>query len=123
LLIQTTQESCREAGDPDLYLFLVNFEEIMHNIWETAEEISPAHAALASELLDISRIYLAGEAQLQPKQLEPLTEVLRLLVRDQLTMADAAEADRYLLTHGLNALFPVHGDLATLYENPASEPS
>ncbi len=119
-LIQATQESCRAAGDPALYLFLVNFEQIMHNIWETAEEISPAHAALASELLDISRIQLAGDAQLQPAQLEPLAETVSLLVHDQLTMADAAEADRYLLTHGLNALFPVHGELAPLYENDAT---
>lgn len=70
---------------------------------------------MASELLDISRIYLAGEGQLQPEQLEPLMTVLDLLNHEQLTMAEVAEADRYLLTHGLDAFFPAHGDLAALY--------
>jgi hypothetical protein len=66
-------------------------------------------------LLDISRIYLAGERQLQLAQLEPLATVVDLLNRDQLTMDDAADADRYLLAHGLDAFFLVHGDLVSCY--------
>ena len=112
--MQAVQES-REVGEPDLYGFLVQFERIMHRIWEVAEMVSEAHASVASELLDISRIYLAGERQLHPVQLEPLATVLDLLNRELLTMSDVAEADRYLLSHGLDAFFPVHGDLVSHY--------
>lgn len=116
ILIESTHESSRGAGEPDLYLFLVRFEQIMHDIWETAEEISSGHAAVASQLLDVSRIYLAGEAQLQPEQLPALAASVTLLGREQLTMAEAAAADRALLAQGLNAFFPVPGELVALYE-------
>ncbi len=120
-LLQATIESCRGAGEADLYLFIVHFEQLMHDLWETAEAVSEAHASLASELLDISRIYLAGEAQLQPTQLETLAAVMTLFRHENLTMDDVAEADRTLLAHGLDAFFPVHGDLVSLYENQADE--
>ena len=119
LLIQAAQENLN-GSESDLDGFLVHFERIMHRIWEAAETVSEAHASVASELLDISRIYLAGERQLQPAQLEPLATVVDLLSRDQLTMEDAAEADRYLLAHGLDAFFPVHGDLASCYDHISS---
>jgi hypothetical protein len=114
LLIQAAQESY-EGSKSDLGGFLIQFERIMHRIWEAAETVSEAHASVASELLDISRIYLAGERQLQLAQLEPLATVVDLLNRDQLTMDDAADADRYLLAHGLDAFFLVHGDLVSCY--------
>ena len=114
-LLHVTQERCRDAEVVDLQTFFVPIEPLLHAIWQTAETVSEAHASLASELLDISRIYLAGEDQLQPEQLEPLMTVLDLLNHEQLTVAAVAEADRYLLTHGLDAFFPVHGDLAALY--------
>ncbi len=120
-LIQAAQEGCRGEGEPDLYLFLVSFEELLRGIWEAGEEISPAHASIASELLDASRLYLAGEDRLCPEQLEPLAEVLALLTRDGLTMEDAAEADRHLLSHGINAMFPIQGDLVSLYEEREPE--
>lgn len=115
-LLQMAQEGCRGEGEPDLYLFLVNFAELLRDIWEAAEEVSQAHASIASELLDACQIYLAGEERLHPEQLRPIAEVLAWLTRDELTMKDAAEADRYLLAHGINAMFPVQGDLASLYE-------
>ncbi|MBX3012654.1 MAG: type II toxin-antitoxin system Phd/YefM family antitoxin [Caldilineaceae bacterium] len=123
VLLQTTRESCGKAGEADLYLFLVHFEQLMHDLWETAEAMSPAHATLASELLDIVRIYLGGEAQLQPAHLEPLTAVIALFNQESLTMAEVAEADRMLLAHGLDAFFPVHGDLSPLYENQTVAPA
>lgn len=115
LLIQAAQES-HEGSKAELDGFLIQFEQIMHRIWEAAETVSEAHASVASELLDISRICLAGERELQSAQLKPLAAVVDLLNRDYLTMDDAAEADRYLLVHGLDAFFPVHADLATCYE-------
>lgn len=114
LLIQAVQER-HEVSEADLYGFLVQFERIMHRIWEAAEAVSDAHASVASELLDISRIYMADQRRLQPTQLEPLATVVDLLTHDQLTMDHAAEADRYLLAHGLDAFFPVHGDLVSQY--------
>jgi hypothetical protein len=114
LLIQAAQEK-HNGSESDLYGFLLQFEQSMHRVWEAAEAVSEAHASVASELLDISRIYLAGERQLQPAQLEPLATVVDLLTHDQLTMDDAADADRYLLAHGLDAFFPVHGDLVSCY--------
>ncbi|MEZ4860288.1 MAG: hypothetical protein R3C14_03245 [Caldilineaceae bacterium] len=68
------------------------------------------------ELLNISHICLASAAQLQYEQWGALAESLSLLAHEQLTMADAAAADRHLLAHKLNAFFPVHGDLVNLYE-------
>lgn len=120
-LVQATQENCRGIDAPDLSSFLVHVEQLMHELWATAETVSEAHASLASELLDISRIYLAGEAELQPAQLETLAAVMTLFRRENLTMDDVAEADRTLLAHGLDAFFPVHGNLVSLYENQAAE--
>ena len=119
-LIQATQEGCRGPGEVELYLFLTSFEPLMYKIWEAAEEISPAHASIASLLLDASTIYRAGDRQLHPQQLEPLAEIIPLLLRAELTMDDAAEADRHLLAHGINAFFPVHGDLNALYDESES---
>lgn len=115
-LILTTQEGCRGAGETDLYLFLVSFEAVMRKIWETAEEISTPHALVAVELLNATTLYLAGEDQLRPEQLETIASVLQLLARATLTMQDAAAANRTLLARSINAIFPVQGDLASLYE-------
>lgn len=116
LLIQAVQES-HNGSESDLYGFLIQFERIMLRIWEVTETVSEAHASVASELLDISRIYLVGESQLRTEQMEPLATVVDLLTRDHLTMDDAAEADCYLLAHSLDAFFPVHGDLVSCYES------
>ena len=121
-LLQATIESCHGAGEADLNLFLVHFEQLMLDLWETTEAVSEAHASLASELLDISRIYLAGERELQPTQLAPLAAVMTLFRHENLTLADVAAADRTLLDHGLDAFFPIHGDLADLLDNDLSTP-
>ena len=115
-LLQAAQESCHGIGETDLYLFLVNFAAVMRKIWETAEELSPPHALIAAELLDVTELYLAGKEQLQPEHLAVLSDIVQLLLRERLTMEDAAEADRTLLAHGINAMFPVQDDLASLYE-------
>ncbi|MEZ4730430.1 MAG: hypothetical protein R3E79_25170 [Caldilineaceae bacterium] len=54
---------------------------------------------------------------MQPAELETVAEVMTLFRRENLTMDDVAEADRTLLAHGLDAFFPVQGDLVSLYEN------
>jgi len=122
-LLQGTQEGSRGEGEPDLYLFLASLAELLLSVWEAAEDISQAHASVASELLDAVRLYLAGEDRLQPDQLPVLAEALTLLTRDELTMADAAETDRRLLSHGINSVFPVQGDLVSLYEEQEPEPA
>lgn len=114
-LLATTQESCRGVGEADLYLFLVAFEGLMEKLWETCEEISDAHALIASELLDVSRIYLTGEVQLHPEHLAPLAAMLHLLTKENVTKQDAAEADRLLLVHGIHTMFPVGDELVSYY--------
>lgn len=120
-LIQATQEGCRGPGEADLYLFLISFESLIHRIWEAAEEVSTAHASIASLLLDASTIYRSGERQFHPQKLGPLADIITLLLRIELTMDDAAEADRHLLAHGINAFAPIHGDLNALYAESEAE--
>jgi prevent-host-death family protein len=116
LLLQTADENQYQVGAPELYLFLVQFEKIMYALWETAEAISQPHALVASQLCDLSRLYLAGEDQPQPTQFAPLLQIIHLLSRDTITMEEAAEADRYLLANGINTMPPIHNDFASLYE-------
>lgn len=120
-LLAATQEGCRGAGEADLYLFLVTFEDLMQRISEAAEELSEGHALIAAELLDVSRIYLLGEVQLRPEQLAPLATITPLLTKETLTMQDAAEADRLLVAHGVHTLFPVGDALVSYYMTEDNE--
>lgn len=115
-MLQAAQEGSYASGETGVYLFLVNFAAVIRQMWETAEELSPPHALIASTLLDAMSLYLAGEDQLRPEQLGAISAVVQMLLRQQLTIKDAADADRILLAHGINAMFPVQDSLATQYE-------
>ncbi|MFN8488308.1 MAG: type II toxin-antitoxin system Phd/YefM family antitoxin [Caldilineaceae bacterium] len=118
LLLQTADENQYQAGDTELYLFLVQFEKLMVDLWEIAETISQPHALVASQLCDLSRLYLAGEDQPKPTQFAPLLQIIHLLNHDTITMEEAAEADRYLLKNGINTMPAIHNDFVSLYEEP-----
>ena len=120
-LLQATQEGCRGPGEADLYLFLTSFEPLMQRIWDAAVEISRPHASIATLLWNVGTLYRSGDRQLHPQHLEPIADTIALLLKTELTMDDVAEADRHLLTHGVNAFFPVHGDLNALYAEAEAE--
>jgi len=120
-LIQAAPKSSQAIDETALALFLVNFEAVIRKIWQTAEVFSSPHALIACELLDAIELFLAREAQLRPEQLETIANVVQLLGRESLTMKDAAEADRILLAHGINAFFPIQDGLASHYERNKAE--
>ncbi len=110
-LIQAAQKSSQGIDEAGLNRFLINFEAVIRKIWQTAEGLSSPHALIACELLDATTLFLAGEAQWGPAQLQPIANVVQLLLSESLTMEDAAEADRILLAHGINAFFPIQDGL------------
>lgn len=118
LLLQTADENQYKAGDTELYSFVLQFEKIMHDLWEVAETISRPHALIAAQLLVLSRLYRTGEDQPKPAQFAVLSKIINLLSQDTLSIQDAAEADRTLLTNGINTMPPIHNDFASLYEEP-----
>lgn len=118
LLLQTADENQYQAGDTELYSFVLQFEKIMHDLWEVAETISRPHALIAAQLLVLSRLYRTGEDQPKPAQFAVLAKIVNRLGQDALSMQDAAEADRILLANGINTMPPIHNDFASLYEEP-----
>jgi prevent-host-death family protein len=115
-LIETTLEGSREAGDSDLYLFWHNFKPIAEELWQAGLEVSEGHALIASTLLDVTLMVLDSDAPLQPEHLSVLKRIATdFLPRPELTANDAAQAHRLLVEGGLRTVFPVEGDLATLY--------
>ncbi len=116
-LIEITLEGSREAGDSDLYLFWHNFKPLAEELWQAALEVSEGHTLITSMLLDVTLMVLDGDAPLQPEHLAVLRRIATdLLPRPTLTADDAAQAHRLLVEGGLRTVFPVEGDLATLYE-------
>jgi prevent-host-death family protein len=121
LLLQTADENQYQAGEPELYSFVLQFEKAMHDLWEVAETISRPHALIAAQLLVLSRLYRTGEDQPKPAQFAVLSKTVNLLSHDTLSMQDAAEADRYLLINGINTMPPIPGYFASLYEEPEED--
>lgn len=120
-LIETTLEGSPEAGDSDLYLFWHNFKPIAEELWQASLEVSEGHALIASTLLDVSLMVLDGDVPLQPEHLSVLKRTMTdCLTRPELTADDAAQAHRLLVEGGLSTVFPVEGNLATLYEQEAA---
>ncbi len=119
-LIETTLEGSQETGDSDLYLFWHNFKPLIEELWEASLEVSEGHTLIASTLLDVTLMVLDGDAPLQPEHLSVLRRIVTdFLPRPELTAGDAAQAHRLLVEGGLLTVFPVPGDMATLYEQEA----
>jgi len=116
-LIETTLEGSRQAGDSDLYLFWHNFKPLAEELWQAGLEVSEGHALIASTLLDVTLMVLDDDVPLQPEHLSVLKHIVTdVLTRPELTADDAAQAHRLLIEGGLRTVFPVEGDLATLYK-------
>ncbi|MFQ5858980.1 MAG: type II toxin-antitoxin system prevent-host-death family antitoxin [Anaerolineae bacterium] len=116
-LIETTLEGGREAGDSDLYLFWNNFKPLAEELWQAGLEISEGHALITSTLLDVTLMVLDGDAPLQPEHLSVLKHIATdFLPRPELAADDAAQAHHLLIEGGLRTVFPVEGELASLYE-------
>ncbi|MEM7539832.1 MAG: type II toxin-antitoxin system prevent-host-death family antitoxin, partial [Chloroflexota bacterium] len=118
-LLEAAIEGYRD-GDPKLYMFWSHFGRLMEKIWELTDDNSNTrpHSAISFQLYELSESCLAGHDQLSRNQLEPITKVLALLKRNDLSIEDAAEADRYLLNNQIDATFPLNlgSDFAALYD-------
>ncbi len=118
ILLETTIEECRTAGETKLYAFWQDFGQLMRAAWAMAGKFSEPHALLAFQLFELSERCLLGDTMLSIEQLLPIANVLSRLMQRELTMADAAAADRYLLQNTLDASFPlsINSDISLLYE-------
>ena len=115
-------ESTREAPDSvALQLFLGSFEQQTRDMWLTGRSISRPVRSLATVVHNGILNLRRGGEQPTISQLDTLAEVLPLLLKPDLSIEEVAEADLRLLNVGLNAVFPVEGDLVSLYERPFEE--
>lgn len=126
LLSQAEQftESTLEGYRPDsleLSLFLETFQDMARTVWETCRLLDKPRRMLAVNVMDAILNFRESGEQLTPDHLKALAEVLPLLRREDLTVDEVAEADRQLLAAGLDAVFPVEGDLVSLYKEPAGD--
>ncbi len=104
----------------ELSHFLASLESVLRSLWEICRSLDKPRRMLAVNILDAVLNLRAGDELLTPAHLTALAEVLPLLRRENLTVDDVAAADRRLLAAGLSPVFPVEGDLASLYE-PSEE--
>lgn len=117
-------ESTLEGYRPDsleLSLFLETFQDMARALWEACRLLDKPRRMLAVNLMDAVLNFRESGEQLTPAHLKALAEILPLLQREDLTIDEVAEADRQLLAAGLDAVFPIEGDLASLYEEPAGD--
>jgi prevent-host-death family protein len=117
-------ESTREAPDSTaLYLLSGTLEQYTREMWLAGRAISRPVRSLATTLHNAIANLREGGDQLTLEQLDRLVEVVPLLLEPNLTIEKVAEADRQLLAVGLDAVFPIEGDLVSLYESsPEDEP-
>ena len=88
------------------YGFWQEMGRLMREAWEIYKTRSMTHASIAFQLFELSERCLTGDTMLALEQLQPVFEVLTRLRQNALTMVDAAEMDRYLLQHDIDARYP-----------------
>ncbi|MBV7337309.1 type II toxin-antitoxin system Phd/YefM family antitoxin [Chloroflexi bacterium TSY] len=122
-LLEQTLEGCRGDGEPILYSFWTEMGRLMREAWELYEVTSRPHASIAFQLFELSERCITGDTMLKLEQLQSVSEVLTWLKQDKLTMENAAEMDRYLLQHDIDARYPAYidSDLNALYETDEDE--
>lgn len=110
-------ESTREAPDSvALYLLTGTLGEYTREMWLAGRAISRPVRSLATTLHNAIVNLQEGGEQLTLEQLDWLVKVVPLLLEPNLTIEKVTEADRQLLAVGLDAVFPIEGDLVYLYE-------
>ncbi len=116
---QALLAEAREGLEPDSVeyaMFLDTLQEIARQVWEAARLLGKPYRILGVTILSaILNRRESGQALSDP-QLEALSSTLSLLLEDELDLENVGQADQQLLTVGLDAVFPVEGDLASLYE-------
>ena len=115
-------ESTREAPDSmALYLLTETLEQYTREMWLAGRAISRPVRSLATTLHNATVNLREGGEQLTLEHLDRLVEVIPLLLEPDLTVEKVAEADQQLLAVGLDAVFPIEGDLVSLYEGPPDD--
>ncbi len=116
---QALLAEARKGLEPDSVenaVFLDTLQEIARQVWEAARLPGKPYRILGVTILSAILNHRENGQALSEPQLEALSSALSLLLEDKLDLEMVGQADRQLLTVGLDAIFPVKGDLASLYE-------
>jgi hypothetical protein len=90
--------------------------------WIVCRSLDKPRLYLASTLADGLRNLMDEGESLVPEQLDQILAALPLLQQENLTTKDVAQADLALVQVGLDAVFPIGDELASLYKPIAEEP-
>jgi prevent-host-death family protein len=105
-----------EPGSVESALYLDTLQEIARRVWEVTRLLGKPQRMLGVTILSAILNYRESGQALSEPQLEALSGALSLLLEDELDLEKVGQADQRLLETGLDAVFPVEGDLASLYE-------
>ena len=105
-----------EPGSVENAMLLDTLQEITRQVWEATRLLGKPYRILGVTVLNAILNHRESGQALSEPQLETLSSVLSLLLKGELDLEEVGQADQQLLTVGLNAVFPIEGDLASLYE-------
>ena len=114
----------REGYEPDsldLHQGTQDLWTLLRQTWVVCRLLDKPRRHLASALSDSLQILMEAEGRLSLSQLEQLLAILPLLRREDLTNDDVATADLALAEVGLDTIFPLSDDLASLYDHDSEE--
>jgi hypothetical protein len=118
--------SLREAYVPDSLDLSQGTQDLLtlaRQAWIVCRSLDKPRLFLASTLTD-SLLNLTDEGELlAPEQLDQILATLPLLQQENLTNQDVAQADLALTRVGLNSIFPIGDELASLYKPIVEEPT
>ena len=103
-----------EPGSVENAVFLDTLQEAIHQVWEAARLLNKPYRLLGVTILNAVLNHRESGQVLSGPQAETLSQVLSLLLKETLDLEEAGQADQQLLTAGLNAVFPVEGEMASL---------
>ncbi len=99
-------------------MLLDTLQEIARQVWEITRLLGKPYRILGVTILNAVLNHRVSDQVLSAPQLETLGSTLSLLLQDELSLERVGPADQQLLAVGLNAVFPIEGDLVSLYEVP-----
>jgi prevent-host-death family protein len=118
--------SLREAYAPDSLDLSQGTQDLLtlaRQAWTVCRSLDKPRLYLASTLTD-SLFNLMDEGKLlAPEQFDQILAALPLLQQENLTNKDVAQADLALAKVGLNSIFPMGDELASLYKPIVEEPT